>query len=115
MKLSKEERAGWNKEQKRHYKKYGVPLKINESTDIAKSNIAVKENYIVLCVRFGYRYGRDYVERLRNMVSRNLTLPYEFVCLTDDKIPIEGVGRYIKIIPVITNNGGTKFTCSTLV
>ena len=91
MKLSKEERAGWNKEQKRHYKKYGVPLKINESTDIAKSDIAVKENYIVLCVRFGYRYGRDYVERLRNMVSRNLTLPYEFVCLTDDKIPIEGV------------------------
>jgi hypothetical protein len=45
----------------------------------------------VLCVRFGTRYGREYVERLRNMVSRHLTIPYEFVCLTDDSTPIEDV------------------------
>jgi hypothetical protein len=45
----------------------------------------------VLCVRFGSRYSRDYVERLRNMVSRHLTVPYEFVCLTDDSTPIDGV------------------------
>lgn len=45
----------------------------------------------VLCVRFGNKYGREYVERLRNMVARHLTLPYEFVCLTDDQHPIDGV------------------------
>ena len=45
----------------------------------------------VLCVRFGNKYGIDYVEKLRNMVSRNLTIPYEFVCLTDDPKPIDGV------------------------
>ena len=45
----------------------------------------------ILCVRFGNRYGRDYVERLRNMVARHITIPYEFVCLTDDQHPIEGV------------------------
>jgi len=45
----------------------------------------------VLCVKFGTRYGVEYVERLRNMVARNLTLPYEFACLTDDQRPIEGV------------------------
>ena len=45
----------------------------------------------VLCVKFGNGYGREYVERLRNMVSRNLTLPYEFVCLTDDPTPISDV------------------------
>ncbi len=45
----------------------------------------------VLCVRFGNRYGREYVERLRNMVSRNITVPYEMACLTDDQHPIEGV------------------------
>jgi hypothetical protein len=45
----------------------------------------------VLCVRFGTKYGKDYVERLRNMVSRHLTLSYKFVCLTDDPTPIEGV------------------------
>ena len=45
----------------------------------------------VLCVKFGTKYGRDYVERLRNMISKHLTLPYEFVCLTEDAHPIEGV------------------------
>jgi hypothetical protein len=45
----------------------------------------------VLCVRFGTKYGVDYVERLRNMVSRHLTVPYEFFCLTDDPTPIAGV------------------------
>ena len=45
----------------------------------------------ILCVRFGTKYGIDYVEKLRNMVSRNLTVPYEFVCLTDDPTPIKDV------------------------
>jgi len=45
----------------------------------------------ILCVRFGNKYGKEYVERLRNMVSRHITIPYDFVCLTDDPEPIEGV------------------------
>ena len=45
----------------------------------------------VLCVRFGNKYGREYVERLRNMVARHMTIPYEFACLTDDHHSIEGV------------------------
>lgn len=50
----------------------------------------------VLCVRFGNKYGRNYVERLRNMVSRHLTVPYEFVCLTDDQHPIDGVRSIVQ-------------------
>lgn len=50
----------------------------------------------VLCVRFGNRYGREYVERLRNMVARHLTVPYEFVCLTDDPVPISGVRSIVQ-------------------
>ena len=49
----------------------------------------------VLCVRFGNKYGPEYVEKLRNMVSRHLTVPYEFVCLTDNQHPIEGVRSII--------------------
>lgn len=49
----------------------------------------------VLCVRFGTKYGPEYVEKLRNMVSRHLTVPYEFVCLTDDQRPIDGVRSII--------------------
>lgn len=50
----------------------------------------------VLCVRFGTKYGREYVERLRNMVARHITEPYEFVCLTDDPTPIEGVRSIVE-------------------
>lgn len=45
----------------------------------------------ILCVRFGHLYHRGYVERLRNMVSRNITMPYKFTCLTDDQTPMDGV------------------------
>jgi len=57
----------------------------------------------VLCVRFGNKYGPEYVERLRNMVARHLTIPYEFVCLTDDQHPIEGVRNII-----LSDQGYTK-------
>lgn len=50
-----------------------------------------EEKFTVLCVRFGPKYSRDYVEKLRNMVQRNVTVPYEFVCITDDSRPIDGV------------------------
>lgn len=50
----------------------------------------------VLCVRFGNGYGREYVERLRNMVGRNLTVPFEFACLTDDQHPIDGVRSIVQ-------------------
>ena len=92
MKLSKEERANWTKEQKRFYKAngYAMPLRIEEipkETSIIDNNVKIT----ILCVRFGNKYGREYVERLRNMVNRHLTIPYEFACLTDDQHTIQGV------------------------
>lgn len=50
----------------------------------------------VLCVRYGTKYGTEYVERLRNMVSRHLSIPYQFACLTDDQHPIEGVKTILR-------------------
>lgn len=38
----------------------------------------------VICVKWGHKYGSDYVNRLRSMVSRHLSLPHRFVCFTDD-------------------------------
>lgn len=49
------------------------------------------EKITVLCVRIGPRYGREYVERLRNMVSRHMSVPYDFYCITDDQKQIDGV------------------------
>lgn len=83
MELSKEERRRL-KEEKRAAKGYS-----KESSDIIAQPPDGK--LTVLCVRFGNKYGREYVERLRNMVSRHLTVPHEIACLTDDKHPIDGV------------------------
>lgn len=38
----------------------------------------------VVCMRWGDRYGPEYVNRLRAMVARRLSPPHRFVCLTDD-------------------------------
>jgi len=80
MELSKEER-----------KKLKAEKRAEKERAMFEEALQSGAKITILCVRFGNRYGREYVERLRNMVSRNLTIPYEFVCLTDDKHPIEGV------------------------
>ncbi len=47
----------------------------------------------VACVWWGTLYGKEYVEKLRNSVARHLTVPHDFVCLTDrDDVP-EGVKK----------------------
>ena len=50
----------------------------------------------VICVKWGTKYGPDYVNRLRKMVEANLTLPFEFYCYTDDP---EGVDANIIMMP----------------
>lgn len=53
-------------------------------------------NYVV-CLKHGHKYSSDYVNNLYNMVKRNLTVPFEFVCFTEnttDLLPI------IKTLPL---------------
>jgi hypothetical protein len=96
MKLSREVRDSLTKEQFRFYKQNGYLPPINVSESVV-SSVAVNtqlpniEKVTVLCVKFGTKYGINYVERLRNMVARHMTVPYEFACLTDDPTPITGV------------------------
>lgn len=63
---------------------------------VQKHNRNYTREINVLCVRFGNKYGQDYVVRLRNMISRHFTLPYTFNCLTDDPKPLEGVRSIVK-------------------
>jgi len=62
------------------------------------NTLAVTGNPLItiLCIRFGNKYGIHYVQRLRNMIERHITIPYEFVCLTDDPKPIEGVRSIVR-------------------
>lgn len=52
----------------------------------------------VACVWWGTQYGIEYVQKLKNMVARNLTIPHDFVCITPhEKVP-DGV---IKMKPPV--------------
>lgn len=52
----------------------------------------------VLCIKWGTKYGPEYVNRLRAMVARNLSRPHRFVCLTDRSEGIDA-GIEVKAIP----------------
>ena len=88
MELSKEQRA-----QAKAEKRAAKLTARGEYPDQTSVSVDSSDPITVLCVRFGNKYGREYVERLRNMVSRHLTVPYEFACLTDDHHDIPGVRK----------------------
>ena len=39
---------------------------------------------VVVCVKWGLLYGSEYVHRLYDGLRRNTTLPFRFICFTDD-------------------------------
>lgn len=45
---------------------------------------------IILCMKWGTKYGPEYVNRLYAMVARNLKSDFRFICLTDDDTGIVG-------------------------
>lgn len=53
-----------------------------------------KELVNIICMKWGDKYGADYVNRLYGMVSRNLTIPFQFVCFTENE---KGINSNVKI------------------
>ena len=51
----------------------------------------------VLCMKWGTKFGPEYVNKLYAMVARNISLPFRFVCLTDD---VEGVRSDVECFPL---------------
>ena len=39
----------------------------------------------ILCMKWGTKYGPEYVNRIYAMVARNLTPPFQVICFTDDR------------------------------
>jgi hypothetical protein len=54
---------------------------------------------IVLCMKWGTKYGPEYVNRLYGMVRRHLDGAFRFVCLTDDS---RGVRTEVQCLPLPT-------------
>lgn len=42
------------------------------------------DHIVFACVKFGKKYGAEYVNILADMVARNCELPFRFLCYTDD-------------------------------
>ena len=59
--------------------------------------------YNVITLKHGTLYGADYVNKMYNMVKRNLTLPFTFYCVTDDFSELD------KDIKIVLLPGDYKF------
>ena len=61
----------------------------------------------VVCMKWGTKFGPEYVNRLFSMVEKNLTLPHRFICFTDNG---EGInpGVEVKPLPKINDDGLTE-------
>lgn len=60
------------------------------------------ETVNVLCLKWGTRYGADYVNILRRAVARHLLRPHRFYCCTDDA---RGLDPEVGVIPFPENPG----------
>lgn len=49
----------------------------------------------VVCLKWGTKYSPDYVNRLYNMVSRTMNLPFQFHCMTENS---QGINNKINIL-----------------
>ncbi|MDB6181537.1 glycosyl transferase [Paracoccus fistulariae] len=38
----------------------------------------------IICIKWGSKFGPEYVNRLHGMVARNITPPFRLICFTDD-------------------------------
>jgi len=67
------------------------------STTQTQTSIQTAEQRYVICMKWGDKYGAEYVNRLYSMVSRHLTLDFQMVCLTDDT---NGIDPAIHCYPI---------------
>lgn len=63
---------------------------------------------IVICMKWGTKYGAEYVNRLYNMVNRHTTLPFKMVCLTDDSTGIDSAVECFPIPPLALPEGSPE-------
>ena len=52
------------------------------------------KNLNFVCVKYGTKYGADYVNKLYDGVRRNCSLKFDFICFTEDS---EGLDKEIKV------------------
>ncbi len=61
----------------------------------------------VVCMKWGTKFGPEYVNRLFSMVEKNLTIPHRFICFTDDPRGINPKAE-TRPLPKIKDDGLTE-------
>lgn len=51
----------------------------------------------IVCIKWGRKFGPEYVNNLYHMVQRNITIPYRFICITDVS---EGFDDGVDVLPL---------------
>ena len=75
-------------------KKYTPPAIV----DVAKlPKVSEYKTLLVVCVKYGTKYGPDYVNKLYHGVQKNLTIPHNFICYTEDP---SGLDKEINVAPL---------------
>ena len=62
---------------------------VTKTLPIEPTQSHTAEQRYIICMKWGDKYGPEYVNRLYNMVSRHLNLDFQMVCLTDDSTGID--------------------------
>lgn len=60
-------------------------------------------NLFVCCLKYGDKYGPEYVNKLYNQVTKHLTLDHTFVCFTENPA---GLDNNIEVMPLKLNVTG---------
>ena len=50
--------------------------------------------YNVICMKWGNKFPAEYVNRLFNMVRRNISVDFRFICFTDDST---GISKEVEV------------------
>ena len=51
----------------------------------------------IICMKWGKKFPASYVNRLYGMISRNITLPFQLVCFTENS---DGIRKEVLIKPL---------------
>jgi hypothetical protein len=74
-----------------------VNAQATAGTALAAAEAAEASHRVVLCMKWGIKYGPEYVNRLYGMVRRHLRGDFDFVCLTDS---IDGIRAEVSCRPI---------------
>ena len=58
----------------------------------------------VICMKWGTKFGAEYVNNLYYMVEKNLTIPHRFVCFTDNAEGLDD-GIEARPLPELNDDG----------